>query len=893
MSRKADIENKERQLNQSAMAQLFHAASADSEALLTEYQNSESGFDDARVLAMRQKYGENRLTHQRKVPTIVQFLLAFTDPFTIVLFVLAIISFVSNVLLAPAGQQDPSTVIIILVLIFISGTLRFVQQYRSKKSADSLNEMVKTKIDVMRNGKVTEVPITEIVVGDLVVLSAGDMIPADVRLISVKDLFVSQAPLTGESTPVEKYAATDSNKNDDVLDLSNVAFMGSNVISGSATSLVVNIGDTTMFGAVAQDIAEKPPLTSFDKGINSVSWLLIRLMLVMVPIVFVLNGIHSNDWLNAFLFALSVAVGLTPAMLPTIVTTNLAKGAVMLSKKKVIVKNIDAIQNFGGMDVLCTDKTGTITQDKVVLMHAYDVNGDESDRVLEYGYLNSNFQTGLKNLMDVAIIDYAQEQDKVEQYKEFVKVDEIPFDFTRRRMSVVVKDSQQRILITKGAIEEMLSVCTLVESEGKTVNLTDELRQQILAQVVKYNADGLRVLGLAYKNEPALEDTFSVQDESEMVLLGYLSFLDPPKDSAKTAIASLKQYGVQVKILTGDNDGVTKTVCHEVGLNVDRILLGSDIARMSKEELDKATETVDVFAKLSPTQKVEVVESLRRNKHVVGFMGDGINDAAAIKQADVGISVDTAVDIAKEAAPIILLEKNLMVLKDGVIEGRKTYGNIIKYIKMTLSSNFGNIFSIVIASIFLPFLPMLPIQILVLNLIYDISCTAIPWDNVDVEFLVKPRDWNAKSIKSYMVWLGPTSSIFDITTFIMLFFVLCPLFVGGSYSSINSEQQLLFAAFFHTGWFVESLWTQTLVIHMIRTPKIPFIQSRASLPMFVFTTLGILIGTVLPYTEIGAILKMEPLPAIYYALLVGTILLYIVLVTVVKKLYVKKYKELL
>ena len=643
-----------------------------------------------------------------------------------------------------------------------------------------------------------EIPINEIVVGDIIFFAAGDMIPADVRIIQSKDFFVSQSSLTGESEPVEKIPEGTNSKEKSITELENIIFMGSNVISGSAVGIVVSVGNNTVFGKIAELIAEDSPASSFEKGVNSVSWILIRFMLVMVPVVFFINGFTKGSWIQALLFAISVAVGLTPEMLPMIVTTSLAKGAVSMAKKKTIIKNLNSIQNFGSIDILCTDKTGTITQDKVVLEYHMDVHGKEDNRVLRHAFLNSWFQTGLKNLLDLSIIEKTNE----ESIKDFslknienlyTKIDEIPFDFSRRRMTVVVEDRNKKTqMITKGAVEEILSICKFVEYNGNIEILDKNLREEIMNTVRGFNEDGLRVIAVAQKNNPSPIGKFSVKDEEDMVLIGYLAFLDPPKPTTAAAINALKEYGVTTKVLTGDNDQVTKSICGKVGINIDEILLGSDIDKMTDEELGEKAEAISVFAKLSPAQKTRVVKVLRNKGHIVGFMGDGINDASAMKEADIGISVDTAVDIAKEAADIILLEKDLMVLEDGVIEGRKTYANMIKYIKMTASSNFGNMFSVLIASAFIPFLPMMSIHLIVLNLIYDLSCTAIPWDNVDKEFLKVPRKWDASSIGKFMLWIGPTSSIFDITTYIIMYFIICPLVFGGQFNNLNEVQQIGF-----------------------------------------------------------------------------------------------------
>ena len=749
----------------------------------------------------------------------------------------------------------------------------------------------------------------DLVVGDLVHLSVGDMLPADVRILDAKDFFVSQASLTGESEPVEKTPAMVEEEQPAITDYGNIAFMGSNVISGSATAAVVRVGDHTLFGSIASAVAGEAVETSFTKGVNAVSWVLIRFMLVMVPLVFFINGITKGDWLEAFLFGISIAVGLTPEMLPMIVTTCLAKGAVSMSKKRTIVKNLNSIQNFGAIDILCTDKTGTLTQDKVVLEYHWNVNGEDDLRVLRHAYLNSYFQTGYKNLMDLAIIHKTEEEEAenpqlTDLSENYAKVDEIPFDFNRRRLTTVVQDKSGKTqMVTKGAVEEMLSICTFAECDGKVQPLTEEIRKRILETVDELNDKGFRVLAIAQKSSPSPVGVFGVKDECDMVLLGYLAFLDPPKESTADAIKALKEHGVTTKILTGDNDKVTRTICKQVGLKVRNMLLGTDLDHMTDSDLARAAESTDVFAKLTPDQKARVVTVLRENGHTVGFMGDGVNDAAAMKSADIGISVDTAVDVAKESADIILLEKDLMVLEEGIVEGRKTYANMIKYIKMTASSNFGNMFSVLAASALLPFLPMMSIHLIFLNLIYDLSCTAIPWDNVDEEFLRVPRKWDASSVGSFMIWIGPTSSIFDFTTYIFMYFVFCPMFVSGGvlyndlanhFSGAELEQmQFTYMAMFQAGWFVESMWSQTLVIHMIRTPKIPFIQSRASAPLTLLTCTGITVLTIIPFTAFGTMLGFVALPLSYFAYLIPCILLYMVLATSLKKAYVRHYGELL
>ena len=879
----------------SGVNRLIFSSKQDEMGILKKYNTSYSGYEESKVELMREEYGKNEITHQKGDSLLKRLVEAFINPFTIILLALAIISFITDIVIVDPSEKDATSVIIVTSMVLVSGILRFVQETKSNKAAEKLSEMVKTTISVERKGVgAKEIPINEIVVGDIIHLAAGDMIPADVRILKAKDLFVSQSSLTGESEPIEKVDTIIIGDSKNPIELNNLAFMGSNVISGSAIAIVINVGGDTIFGSMAKQLVGKKVTTSFEKGVNSVSWVLIRFMLVMVPFVLFMNGFTKGNWMDAFLFALSVAVGLTPEMLPMIVSANLAKGAVSMSKKKVIVKDLNAIQNLGAMDVLCTDKTGTLTQDEVVLEYSLDIHGKEDNRVLRHAFLNSYHQTGLKNLMDIAIVNHANEKDMIELWHDYKKVDEIPFDFSRRRMSVVVEDKAGKTqLITKGAIEEMLSVCSHVEYKGKIETITEEIKKEILETVSSYNSQGMRILGIAQKNNPSRVGELSVKDESDMVLIGYLAFLDPPKESTANAIRALEDFGVNVKILTGDNDAVTSSICKQVGIKVNNLLLGSDIEEMDDELLSEVVEETNVFAKLSPNQKTRVVSALRNNGHTVGFMGDGINDAAAMTESDVGISVDTAVDIAKESANIILLEKDLMVLEDGVIEGRKIYANIIKYIKMTASSNFGNMFSVLVASIFLPFLPMLPIQLLMLNLIYDISCITIPWDNVDEEYLKLPRKWDASSISKFMFWIGPTSSVFDIATYILMYFFICPLVFGGQYHTLNEVQQLGFMGLFHAGWFVESLWSQTLVIHMIRTPDIPFIQSRASWQLTTLTTLGIAVGTIIPYTAFGKALDMVAMPAIYFPCLIVIIILYMILATILKKAFIKRYGELL
>ena len=865
---------------------------------LAFYHTSLKGLDQEQVEENRDLYGENTITKGQEDSIFKKIYESIINPFTIILLVIAFISLVTNVWLAKPGQEDPTTSIIIVVLVLISGGIRFVQELRSDKATTNLSKMIVNTATVIRDGLEQELPIDDLVVGDLVKLSAGDMIPADVILFESRDFFVQQSGLTGESDAVEKLAlnkATGQNI-DSLLEAESLAFMGTNVISGSATAMILAVGDDTMMGAIEQTLNTYDEPTSFEREMNSISWLLIRLMLVMVPIVFFANGLTDGDWLEAGVFALSVGVGLTPEMLPMIITASLAKGSIIMAKEKVVIKKLNAIQDLGAIDILCTDKTGTLTQDEIVLEYPLDIHGDLDMAVLRRAYLNSHFQTGLKNLMDRAIISRTEKEAKEHAILQnldtsFQKIDELPFDFERRRMSVIVKDDSNVVsMVTKGALEEMLNISTYVEYRGEMIPLTEDIRQEVLAEVGQLNRQGLRVLGVAYKSGLHEDYAYAVTDESDMILTGYLAFLDPPKPSAAPAIQALLEHGVRTKILTGDNEKVTQAICEKVGLDVEHILLGADIDQMTDQELAEVVEKVTVFAKLSPDQKARIILQLKKNGHGVGYMGDGINDAPSMKVADVGISVDTAVDIAKETADVILLDKDLMVLETGIVEGRKVYANMTKYIKMTVSSNFGNIFSLLVASIFLPFLPMAPVHLIVLNLVYDLSCVALPFDNVDQDFLKQPHTWEAKSITRFMVWMGPISSVFDILTFIFLYFIIVPLVTGHHYVH-GSESALQFIILFQTGWFIESMWSQTMVIHMLRTAKVPFVQSRPAWLVILMTLVAALFVTSLPYGPLVNILHLAPLGLPYFLFLLGIIFLYMFSVTVIKKFYIKKYKE--
>jgi len=865
---------------------------------LAFYHTSLKGLDQEQVEENRDLYGENTITKGQEDSIFKKIYESIINPFTIILLVIAFISLVTNVWLAKPGQEDPTTSIIIVVLVLISGGIRFVQELRSDKATTNLSKMIVNTATVIRDGLEQELPIDELVVGDLVKLSAGDMIPADVILFESRDFFVQQSGLTGESDAVEKLAlnkATSQNV-ESLLEAESLAFMGTNVISGSATAMVLAVGDDTMMGAIEQTLNTYDEPTSFEREMNSISWLLIRLMLVMVPIVFFANGLTDGDWLEAGVFALSVGVGLTPEMLPMIITASLAKGSIIMAKEKVVIKKLNAIQDLGAIDILCTDKTGTLTQDEIVLEYPLDIHGDLDMAVLRRAYLNSHFQTGLKNLMDRAIISRTEKEAKEHVILQnldtsFQKIDELPFDFERRRMSVIVKDDNNVVsMVTKGALEEMLTISTHVEYRGEIIPLTEDIRQEVLAEVGQLNRQGLRVLGVGYKSGLREDYAYTVTDESDMILTGYLAFLDPPKPSAAPAIQALLEHGVRTKILTGDNEKVTQAICEKVGLDVEQMLLGADIDQMTDQEMAEAVESVTVFAKLSPDQKARIILQLKKNGHVVGYMGDGINDAPSMKVADVGISVDTAVDIAKETADVILLDKDLMVLETGIVEGRKVYANMTKYIKMTVSSNFGNIFSLLVASIFLPFLPMAPVHLIVLNLVYDLSCVALPFDNVDQDFLKQPHTWEAKSITRFMAWFGPISSVFDILTFIALYFIIVPMITGYGYVH-GADSAGLFIMLFQTGWFIESMWSQTMVIYMLRSPKLPFVQSRPALAVMATTLLGALFVTFLPYGPLASLLKVAPLNSLYFLLLAGILFLYMASVTLVKHYYIGKYKE--
>lgn len=835
---------------------------------------------------------------------------AFVDPFAGILAALALVSLYIDVLAVPEPQRDPSTVIVIGIMLLVSGGMKFIQEARSGNAAEALKDLVSNTCIALRDGERIEIPFDELVPGDVIRLSAGDMVPADARIITARDLFVIESALTGESKAVEKTAAAvDGATDSSTLPLSackNIVFTGTSVQNGTAMALVVATGSDTYLGGIAKMLNGRGEKSAFDRGVSSVSMLLVRLMLAMAPAVFAINAATKGNVIDALLFATSVAVGITPQMLPVIVTTSLSQGAKDLARRQVIVKELPAIQNLGAMDVLCCDKTGTLTEDRIVLERYLNTDGNEDARVLRHAFLNSFFQTGLKNLIDLAVIDRADMTPSAvapdsmlgqSLRDRYTKVDEVPFDFSRRRLSVVVADAQGKTqMVTKGAAEEMLEICSYVEVDGTAQPLTDEKLAQIRKQVADLNAEGLRVIAVAQKTNPRTVGEFGIADECDMVLMGFLAFLDPPKASAAGAVATLEAKGVAVKVLTGDNDRVAATVCEQIGIDASNVLLGSEIDALDDAELAERAEQTHLFAKLSPLQKARLVRVMREVLgHTVGFMGDGINDAAAMRASDCGISVDSAVDIAKESADIILLQKDLGVLERGIIEGRRTYGNLLKYLKTTVSSNFGNVLSVTVASLFLPFLPMSALQLVLLSLVYEIACIALPWDTVDDAWTARPRAWDAASIKGFMLEMGPVSSLFDIATFAALFFVVCPAAVGASWAELaaagNVAGMATFAAIFQSGWFVESMWSQTLVIHMLRSPRLPSPRDHAAPALCMLTVLGLALVTWLPASPIAGALGLMPLTPSFFALLIGIVAAYIALTQLAKRRYIARHGE--
>ena len=851
-------------------AELLEKSRADADVVLKGLKSQLGGLSEAEAAARLKQVGTNEIGREKHQSALMRLLSNFANPLVLLLMSLGVLSYLTG---------DLRATVVIFVMVVLGVVLRFFQEMRADNAAEKLKAMVSNTATLVRDGKDAEVPLKMLVPGDIIRLAAGDMVPADARVLSAKDLFLNQATLTGEAMPVEKKAATAPADIQNPLELPNICFLGSNVVSGSATAVVIHTGNRTFFGSLAARIVGERQLTSFDLGINKFTWLMIRFIAVMVPAVFLINGLSKHNWVEAFLFAMAVAVGLTPEMLPMIVTVNLSKGALAMARKKVIVKRLNAIQNFGAMDVLCTDKTGTLTQGKIVLEKHLDAHGDPSEKVLQFGYINSYYHTGLKNLLDEAILNHEELGESLKAKEDYRKIDEIPFDFVRRRMSVVVEDKTGlNTLICKGAVEEVLSLCTRVEVQGEVIEVLPEHDAKRRRLADDLNGLGFRVIALAYKQMPGASDdpVYAVKDESDLILLGFLAFLDPPKDTATEALKRLHGLCVNVKVLTGDNEIVSAYICKEVGMPVEHLLLGPQIETMTDLELAEAADATSVFARLAPIHKERIIHALQSKGHVLGFMGDGINDAPALKAADVGISVKSAVDIAKEASDIILLENSLMVLEQGVLEGRRVFGNIVKYIKMAASSNFGNMFSVVGASAFLPFLPMLPIQVLTNNLLYDFSQTTIPTDDVDAEWLTKPRAWTIGKILRFILFIGPISSIFDYVTFFVMLYVF------------NCWDN---PALFHTGWFVESLFTQTLIIHVIRTNKIPFIQSWASWPLIVSSVIIVAVGAWLIVSPLATTLGFVSLPPLYWLYLAIMLLSYACLTQIVKTWFIRRFGE--
>lgn len=846
------------------------------EEFLKENRFKEKGLNSKAAIENKNKYGENILKQKKPKKWYNYLLESLFSSFNLILLGITLVLIYTDVILP--DEPSYANIIVILILITASTLLEFFEVYRSNKAAEKLKSMVSVKASVYRNGKITKVPLQDVTIGDVVSLSAGDLIPADLRIIEAKDLYVIQSSLTGESDAVKKVVETENAKKDldEITDLDNICFMGTNVMSGTGKGIVFKVGDGTYFGKVADTITEAKPKTSFQKGIESISKLLIKFMLVLIPITFLLNAVKHGT-LTAFTFAVAIAIGITPLLLPVILSSSLAKGAMRMSKKKTIVKRLDSIQSFGAMNILCTDKTGTITEDKIVLEKYLDIKGEEDTRILKHAFLNSYFQTGLKGNIDEAVIARTKKTELKGIEEKYQKIDEIPFDFSRRRLSVVISDGEKKQMITKGAVEEILSICTMVDYKGEVSEITKEIKQNILKITKEMNKEGLRVVAVCQKNDIEEIDNFSVKDENKMVLMGFIGFLDPPKESAKDAIERLNKDGIRVVVLTGDNEYVTKAICEKVGINTDKIVLGSKIEKLSDTAIKRLLKKTNVFAKLSPIQKARIVRILKESGNIVGYMGDGINDAPSIHNSEVGISVDTAVDITKETADIILLEKNLDVLTEGVLEGRRTFGNLQKYIKMAVSFNFGEVLSVLIASMLLPFFPITPIQLLVQSLLYDIGQLSLPYDNVDEEYLQKPRKWDLNSIKTFMLWMGPTSSIFDLMVFAILWFGF----------GLREPD----AATFQTIWFSYGVVSNLIGLHIIRTSKTPFVQSNSSKAVYASSIILSIIAIIIPFTFIGSYIGLVPIPAKFIAVIIGVPILYCFIATIVKKEYIKKHGE--
>ena len=841
---------------------------------IKKYNINEGGLSSEEAEAKLHSLGLNEVSQAKSKKWYHYFFESLFNPFNSILMGITLLLIYTDIFLPETPSYANITVIVVLVIV--STFLEFIEEYRSNRAAEKLKELVATTSHVIRDGKEVKIPIKNVTIGDIVVLSAGSMIPADLRIIESKDLYVGQSSLTGESDAVKKLVNSELSLEDidNISDLDTICFMGTNVISGSAKGVVIKTADSTYCGKVAHTLTAGKPKTAFQKGIESVSKLLIKFMLVMIPLVFILNA-WKHDTVLAFTFAVAVAIGITPLLLPVILSSSLSKGAVRMSKKKTIVKRLDSIQSFGGMNILCTDKTGTLTEDKIVLEKYLDINGDEDIRVLKHAFLNSYFQTGLKGNIDEAVIHRGLEHDLRKYSEGFKKIDEIPFDFTRRRLSVIVSDGVEKQIITKGAVEEILNICTFVDYKGQVSNLTKDIKDNIKRIAKKLNEDGLRVIAVCKKNNVENIEHFDVSDEKNMVLIGFIGFLDPPKESAKIAIEKLNKSGIRVVVLTGDNAEVTRCICNKVGINSKNIVLGSQIDKLSDLAVLRLTKKTNIFAKLSPIQKARIVRILKEAGNVVGYMGDGINDSPSLINSEVGISVDTAVDIAKESADIILLEKDLNVLLDGVTEGRKTFANLMKYIKMAVSFNFGEVVSVIIASVLLPFLPETPIQLLVESLLYDFGQLTLPFDNVDKEYLQHPKTWNLNSLKKFMFFMGPLSSAFDLIVFACLWFIF----------GIRE------AAVFQTVWFTYSIVSNLMGMHIIRTSKIPFIQSNAHKMVYFSSILLSIIAMIVPFTFLGKAIGLVPIPLEYFSIILGVPVLYCIVAMFAKKYYIKKYKE--
>ena len=870
---------------------------------------SPDGLSYEQVEAMREKYGENSFAERKNDTTIRRLRRAFINPFNIILFILGIISLVTDVFLVSNFARNATTAIIIFSMILISGAIRLIQELRAKNAAQQLDRLIHESITVKREGELIEISAEELVVGDIVLLSAGDRVPADIRLTEVTDLFISQAAITGESAILEKNChALSYSSLETLTQLENLAFMATTVISGKGEGIVLAVGKDTLYGSFAKpDSNDKK---SFQKGANSIAWVMLRFMAVLIPIVFVLLGITGGKWLESFAFALSVAVGLIPEMLPMVITACLARGSLTMSRKQTIIKDINAMQGFGSMDVLCMDKTGkadivvmdktgTLTNESILLEYYMDVLGNENTEVLDLAFLNSFYHSGVRNPIDNAILACqtmpGRETHYADLLTQYQKIDEIPFDYARKFVSTLVTDKNgESQLIMKGDISHIVARCSHVEYRDEILPIEKGGMQSVSSVVDEMLQDGMKVIAVARKNV-GQQNQITPADEADMILVGYLAFFDAPKKTAKASVAALKRLKVTPKILTGDQADVAVSVCRRVGISSEAVLTGANLDKMTDSELSAAVEKIHVFAELTPGQKVRLVSTLGQNGHTVGFLGDGINDIPALCEANVGISVDTAVDAAKDAADVVLLQKDLGVLEQGILEGRKTFTNMLKYIKITASSNFGNILSIVCASAFLPFLPMTSVQILLLNLLYDVLCIILPWDNVDEEETVSPRDWSGRTLGRFMLSFGPISSLFDIMTFLFLYYFLCPMLCGGAtYLNLTDPAlRLQYVSLFQTGWFLESMWTQVLILHFLRTRRIPFVQSRPSAPVICITLAGIVAFTAITFTKGVSLFGLTKLPLWYFVFLLIIALLYMLLTTVVKTFYQKKYHELI